>query len=531
MIAATSCGRSDLFGGSASYTGDDDATAAVGNGGATPQAIGGAPVGAGGRVQVAAGGSGLAGVAGVLGVPGGAGGGAGASAGRAGRGGASGTGNGAGNGGRESTSGEGGMAGAVEPNGECGNGIKEPGEACDDSNQQAGDGCSPRCRPEPVALALGDRFSCALSSIGTAKCWGSNIWGELGTGDNETRGDDPDEMGAGLPVIDVGAGRSIVSLDAGWLHICALLDDRSVVCWGWNEVGQLGEGNTEARGDHAGDMGDALPRVDLGTGRTVDAISTSGNSTCALLDDGSVKCWGGNSFGELGLGDHNARGDEPGEMGDALPAVNLHGNTAKTVFGAMGFGCAELDDDTLRCWGDNMGQSPNLGSEHPVKLVVNYDMAGLFADGSVKCWGQVIYGSCGDGIREETLVPSPSLVPVMLEPVHDIDAGWGFKCVLLETNRVKCWGRNTEGALGLGDTEDRGDEPGEMEALEPVDLGPGSVRKIVTGGRHACALFDDASVKCWGDTGMRTSGPVRTRRHGDDPNEMGDALPTIDLVF
>ena len=70
-------------------------------------------------------------------------------------------------------------------------------------------------------------------------------------------------------------------------------------------------------------MGDDLPAVDLGTGRTAKMVSAGGATTCAVLDDDSVKCWGRNDFGQLGIGDTDRRGDGSGEMGDDLPFVDL----------------------------------------------------------------------------------------------------------------------------------------------------------------------------------------------------------------
>jgi Ca2+-binding RTX toxin-like protein len=108
-------------------------------------------------------------------------------------------------------------------------------------------------------------------------------------------------------------------------HVCALLDDDTVKCWGQNEYGQVGRGSTGHVGDGGGEMGDALPVVNLGTGRTVTAVSTGGFHTCALLDNGQYKCWGYNGDGGLGLGDTGGRGGGAGQMGDALPAVRLTG--------------------------------------------------------------------------------------------------------------------------------------------------------------------------------------------------------------
>jgi len=90
-----------------------------------------------------------------------------------------------------------------------------------------------------------------------------------------------------------------------------------------NQAGQLGRGDNERLGDQPGEMGDALAAVDLGRGRSVRAIDLGDFQPCALLDDGSVKCLGSGSLGGLGTGDTEDRGDEPGEMGEALPAVDL----------------------------------------------------------------------------------------------------------------------------------------------------------------------------------------------------------------
>ena len=94
-------------------------------------------------------------------------------------------------------------------------------------------------------------------------------------------------------------------------------------CWGDNEFGALGLGDVDDRGDEPDEMGDNLPAVDLGTGRTAASISAGGYHNCALLDDGRVKCWGDANWGQLGLGDTENRGDEPDEMGDNLPVVEF----------------------------------------------------------------------------------------------------------------------------------------------------------------------------------------------------------------
>jgi len=172
------------------------------------------------------------------------------------------------------------------------------------------------------ALAGGDSFSCALLDGGDVKCWGANALGQLGQGDTEDRGDDPDELGDALPPIDLGTGRSAIALASASSSVCAILDTHEVKCWGSGKSGQLGLGGTEPRGDQPGEMGDALPAVDLGTGRSAVQIFSGSSHVCAVLDDDELKCWGEGGNGQLGLGDIDDRGDQASEMGDALPAVD-----------------------------------------------------------------------------------------------------------------------------------------------------------------------------------------------------------------
>jgi alpha-tubulin suppressor-like RCC1 family protein len=172
-------------------------------------------------------------------------------------------------------------------------------------------------------VAGGHNHTCALLDDGAVKCWGHNAYGQLGLGDVDDRGDEPGEMGDALPAVDLGTGRTATAVACGGWHTCAVLDNGEVKCWGHNQRGLLGLGDAAQRGDNPGEMGEALPAVDLGAGQPAVAIGCGEYHTCVLRGDDSVKCWGGNEHGQLGLGDIEFRGDEPGEMGDALPAVQL----------------------------------------------------------------------------------------------------------------------------------------------------------------------------------------------------------------
>jgi E3 ubiquitin-protein ligase HERC3 len=147
--------------------------------------------------------------------------------------------------------------------------------------------------------------------------------------------------------VDLGSNRTAKSIAAGWGHTCAVLDDSSVKCWGNNNAGQLGYGDTKNRGSDAGSMGNNLTAVDLGSGRTAKSIAAGSRHTCAVLDDDSIKCWGSNTYGQLGYGDTIWRGDEDGEMGNNLPAVDLGSRVAVSAMCDVVIRWLKVSWDTL----------------------------------------------------------------------------------------------------------------------------------------------------------------------------------------
>ncbi|AUN99778.1 hypothetical protein C0V70_17020 [Bacteriovorax stolpii] len=204
------------------------------------------------------------------------------------------------------------------------------------------------------AISLGSSHACVILDNNKVKCWGYNASGALGLGDTTNRGALPNQMGDNLPYVDLGTGRTAKSIAATSLGACVVLDNNSVKCWGSNNFGQLGLGDKIDRGGHSGDMGDNLPTVDLGTGRYAVSLSAKHANFCAILDDKSLKCWGHNGNGHLGLGDTVFRGDGAGQMGDNLPPVDLGTDFKVHTVSSNYYGfCATSTLGKLKCWGAN----------------------------------------------------------------------------------------------------------------------------------------------------------------------------------
>jgi alpha-tubulin suppressor-like RCC1 family protein len=410
------------------------------------------------------------------------------------------------------------------------------------------------------SIFAGARHTCAILADGSVKCWGANDEGQLGLGDVADRGSTAGQMGAALPTVDLGPGRTAVSLALGSSHTCALLDDGNVKCWGANDEGQLGLDDGDARGDAAGEMGATLPAVALGAGRTALAIAAGATHTCAVLDNGALLCWGANDYGQLFTGDNVRRGKNAGDMAALTPVSLPPGRTARAVSASFQSTCALLDDGQVRCLGFNITGQLGIGNNSTRGASPAHVGAGLLAadlgpgltalqvaignnhtcarlgGGKLKCWGDNLFGQLGlgDTVRrgDEPNEMGAALPLVDLgASVERVAVGNRFTCAVVTGGRVKCWGNNGGGRLGLGDTVTRGKLAADMGAgLPSVDLGPGRTAVDVTvGSAHACARLDDGAIKCWGENDRGQLGLGDARARGGAPTDMGAALPAVSV--
>jgi alpha-tubulin suppressor-like RCC1 family protein len=395
-------------------------------------------------------------------------------------------------------------------------------------------------------LDAGAYHSCATLAAARLRCWGFNGDGQLGYGNRDTIGDD-EVPGAAGPV-DLGAGRTATAVAAGDFHTCALLDDRSVRCWGYAFDGQLGRGNRDNIGDN--EVPAAVAPVDLG-GAAV-AIAAGGRHTCAVLEDRSVRCWGSGQFGQLGYGNTNNVGDG-GRGQNQTPAsagpVDLGGARARAIAAGGSHTCVLLEDGSVRCWG--LGANGQLGygatsvvvdasSAGPVSLGAGRSATAISAgdhhtcavldDGAVRCWGFGYDGRLGHAAQADVgddETPG-SVAPVALGGrAVAISAGGSHTCAVLEGGAVRCWGAGAAGRLGSAATSSVGDDE-TPASLAPVNLGSGRAALAVQAGQaHTCARLDDGSVRCWGDAGAGRLGYCDSDDIGDD--ELPGAVLPVDL--
>ncbi|MBA2419911.1 MAG: hypothetical protein H0V57_02140 [Thermoleophilaceae bacterium] len=348
-----------------------------------------------------------------------------------------------------------------------------------------------------TAISAGDFHTCALLNGGDVRCWGFPGNGRLGYGNQDPVGDN--ETPGSVEPVDLGAGLKAKAISAGRAHTCALLSDDTVRCWGYAYYGQLGYGNPAPEPGSTVEpdpmnIGDNEPPgsvgpVELGAGRTAVAVSAGDFHTCAVLDNGDLRCWGSGGSGRLGYGNQSNVGDRdtpalagPVSFGDGL--------TAKAVSGGATQTCAVLRNDTVRCWG--FGGNGRLGYGNETTI--------------------------GDSEQR----PVSSVGAVNLAPPGDqrtakaVSVGDGSACATLDNDTLRCWGFNVDGRLGYANKTDIGDDelPG---SVGPVNLGTGRTALAITlGARHACARTDDANVRCWGYGANGRLGYCNSADVGDD---------------
>jgi cysteine-rich repeat protein len=393
------------------------------------------------------------------------------------------------------------------------NDIQTPGqdgwEDCDDGNIDSGDNCSTNCFAEANSISVGPYHSCATTHEGPAYCWGYGTRGQLGNGAETTRNtpvrvNTPSVFEAGQ---GGGPGREIsthfTQIAVGAYHTCGVVAEGGhVLCWGWNNQGQRGHGQRSPEFRN-------IPTATPDTANTV-SLALGSYHSCAIDQRGSFSCWGQNQYGQLGLGDTTNRyapDTLSGSRGGGLLTMGPYTTCSRTSrdvqcfgsnagypmhpnsggqeigydepvtvtqavgsrdfsIGGNGHACEVSNTFGLDCWGSNSaGQvnpaSQNTGRQIRRTIINNISKVSLGHSHScalttqrtVKCWGGNVHGQLGRLTRGTTR-QAVDLVSGLTAAV-EVDSGEFSTCARDEDNAVWCWGKNNYGQLGDGTTDQR----------------------------------------------------------------------------
>lgn len=329
------------------------------------------------------------------------------------------------------------------------------------------------------SISAGYGYTCAVISNGHIKCWGQNNLGALGNGDSS-------HHSSAAPALVKGID-SAIDVSAGHAHTCAVLLNGAVKCWGLNNWGQLGNGNTKSS-----DVPVSVKEIS-----NAKAVAVGTFHTCALLTDGLVKCWGAT----------NVRGRINGNKHySSIPQTVKLPKNASSITDSPNHACALLSDGTIYCWGNNaggqLGNGTNIDSIEPVKVKgienaisitagKNITCA-LLSDSSVKCWGLL---SGAAKIDRNSNNNSKAHVPNVIEGLDhivDVSSGTGGgSCAVNERGYVACWGL-LNGLLFSG-------TPRVYKSIRDAI-------QVSVGGLQNCALLKNGHVQCWGFNGSGQMG-------------------------
>lgn len=323
------------------------------------------------------------------------------------------------------------------------------------------------------SVAVGGIHACGTGTDGTLWCWGENDRGQLG-----------------VTTVSLGATPVRVGLRSDWERVwssvffsCARASD-GLWCWGQNDVGQLGNGTmTESEMEPV----KALVPEDFVS------VALGQLFGCALLADGSVRCWGEGSAGQLGDGDTMAS-SEPVNVALQEQALALHAGAIHACVDVAG---------GIHCWGSGPEGQLGTGTMDPQPMPVEA-FANVGADrivlatfqrscartpgGQTYCAGRNDHAQLGNGVASMEPVVEPQAVPA-LDELQQFAGGISHSCGLAEDGSLLCWGGNAEGQVGNGST---------APALQPIEIGDGDWTFVPAGSFNTCAIDTEDRLWCWG---------------------------------
>ncbi len=412
---------------------------------------------------------------------------------------------------------------------ECGNGLLEPGELCDEgklNSDTVPDSCRTNCTPADCGDGVLDSDEvCDGSDFGGQTCQSHGFSGGqllCDDGCSSIATDNCTTCGNGLCEVLLGEDQQGCSEDCGWRdvcvggsHICAVTRDGTLWCWGKATDGQLGLGQVASPVRYPTPVA-WFQTHDL----KVQTVACGYFHTCAIAQDGQVYCWGNNLHGAVGSG--------AGLDYQFVPVPVLGLPSAEPVASiSLGhdFSCA-LVVGRVWCWGHNQLAQLGTGDQDqdahvmpieadlPDATQVVFLSAGeshvcvVLQSGEVWCWGVPEKGATGNS--QDWGQWGPHEVSFLPETAARLGGGRLFSCVSGSRSRqMWCWGNASEGVLGDGNSHsESGCSDCSFQPVQPRELGP--VASFAVGRLHACAIDDASHVKCWGQNTYGAAGVLDT---------------------
>jgi len=370
-----------------------------------------------------------------------------------------------------------------------------------------------------TAVSAGREHSCALTADGTAYCWGSNEFSQLGVdGDGTTCTRADREIPCRRVPVAVATTLRFKRVSAGGVHTCAISTNDRVYCWGDNLRGELGDPTVRRT---------PVPVAIVTTAMFAD-VSAGGQHSCGVRTDGIGMCWGANDIGQIGNGSQQFGFGAPAQLSSALRFASIVAGDDRT--------CGRLADGETFCWGStwvnrvsgtDVTRSQNTPAPVQTSLLFthlalgNGTTCGIAADNSAHCWEANATGAMGDGTAAGSLVPQPVAGG---RRFIAIAGGAAQTCAISDAGEAWCWGAGSRGELGISSAllNSRCDR-GVACSVFPVRVSGWRTYTAISGGQgsHMCGLTLGKNVYCWGagDMGQRGDGrisrsewsPIKTR--------------------
>lgn len=350
--------------------------------------------------------------------------------------------------------------------------------------------------PSVWTVDAGSNFTCAVAYTGAAFCWGTNGNGQMGNGGTAS---------SSVPVA-VAGGLSFAQVSAGTFNACGVTTDGTAYCWGYNGGGRNGNGTGG---------GNSLSPTAVAGDLRFRSVSVGADHACGVATDNRAYCWGTNGNGRTGNGVSTGVSFSPVAVAGDLLFASISAGNLHT--------CAVALDGTGYCWGENAGGQLGDGTTGmhatPVAVAGNHTFTSISAGGShscgvtsdagTLCWGTGLFGQLGTGVMNDVRL-TPTALQNAAPGMTLASAGSDYSCAATDT-AAYCWGLNSSGQLGTGNTTNSA-QPVAVRLASPVVL-------VSAGTTHSCGVVpSESAVYCWGfnasgqlGNGTTVSSPVPVR--------------------